>query len=145
VKKQRRRQIRSAVGLNLPPDFSSAMASSPATSPPPASFLRAAGSFNSSATTGQLQHHGANLSLNSVSALLFELGGTNQAAPTISSTSPGTATLAVRKLNVGFTNGFVATPGQNFTLLNRRRRLERRVCQRAERPASFRDRRARSS
>ena len=73
-------------------------------------------SFNSSATPGQLNLTG-NLSLTSVSALLFELGGATQGFGYDFLNVSGTASLGGAQLNVGFANGFTATTAGTFTLL----------------------------
>ncbi len=74
------------------------------------------GSLTSSATPGQLNLTG-NLTLLSTSVLLFELGGAAQGADYDFLNVSGTAALN-GTLGLAFANGFVATPGQTFTLLS---------------------------
>jgi len=72
--------------------------------------------------TGQL-----NITWQSSASIPFRRCSSNSAAAnqgqhrTISSTVSGTASSAVRGVNGRVPNGFVATPGQNFTWLTRRR------------------------
>jgi hypothetical protein len=75
------------------------------------------GSFTGTGTTGIL-HITGNLSLASLSYLLFELGGSAPGTGYDVITVSGTATLGGSILAVGFTNGYVPVSTDSFTVLS---------------------------